>query len=163
MPLRHISFEKCTSYFIWTNVFINTETIKIGTRVVKRIKKSGDDDDIGTIVNVDESGKEVEVLWDPSDDKQLYCTGKKSQFDLLLFDNAQIGKWKFVVFIRMTRRVRRFLKKCIDRMKSKMFVCFLIFFIYYHTFLHTTAFDIFANLKLIFKTTLKFKINIETY
>lgn len=92
LPFRHISFVKCTSCSICTNVLVNTETIKIGTRVVKRIKKSGDDDDIGTIVNVKESGKEVEVLWDPSDEKQLYCTGKKNQFDLLLFDNAQIGR-----------------------------------------------------------------------
>lgn len=134
LPFRHIFYEHCTSCSICTIVLVNTETIKIGTRVVKKIKTSGDDDDIGTIVNVEESGKEVEVLWDPSDEKQLYCTGKKNQFDLLLFDNAQIGRWNNMYYDNSNdRRVYRdFLRNVlsIDRMKSKMFVCFLFFILF---------------------------------
>ncbi|CAG2188975.1 MIB [Mytilus edulis] len=46
---------------------------------------------LGTIISVNESGKEVEVLWDSSSEIETVCTGKDNTFDLLLFDNTQAG------------------------------------------------------------------------
>lgn len=81
-------------------VYLSTERIKVGTRVVKRkygptphtanAFRSADRIYLGTICNVSNNGTIVNVQWDNSDEKETFI-GEKDQFDLLLFDNAQTG------------------------------------------------------------------------
>lgn len=84
-------------YCLYCNIsvfFKIIENIKTGLRVVERLKKP-ENAVLGTIISVSESGKEVEVLWDNSIDGKAYSysTGKDNNFHLLLFDNAQTGKF----------------------------------------------------------------------
>lgn len=73
-------------------IFIHKEHIKAGSRVVLRgIKNGNEDKGLGTIVSVSKSGKKVRVQWDQTNEKMSYCTGHEDNFELLLFDNAQIG------------------------------------------------------------------------
>ncbi|CAC5385236.1 MIB [Mytilus coruscus] len=72
------------------------ENIEVGLRVVRPQSwkpesdyKFGNGREIGTIVNLTESG-DVQVQWDTGGNDD-FAKGNNNQFDLLLFDNAQTG------------------------------------------------------------------------
>ncbi|XP_052081243.1 E3 ubiquitin-protein ligase MIB2-like [Mytilus californianus] len=74
------------------------EKIKSGLRVIRSrswippedYKYDKEDREIGTIINVAKGGV-VKVQWDSSDGIENCVKGENGQYDLHLFDNAQIG------------------------------------------------------------------------
>lgn len=73
-----------------------SEKIKVGLRVVRPPSSESENDNkfenskaIGTIVHLTESGM-VKVQWDTGGNDE-FTKGDNNQFDLLLYDNAQIG------------------------------------------------------------------------
>lgn len=90
------------SFFTCTLIYF-TEKIKVGLRVVrpKSWKPESDNKfdngrEIGTIIDLTESGQ-VKVQWDAGG-KDKFEKGDDNQFDLLLFDNAQIGMRRILHF-----------------------------------------------------------------
>lgn len=80
----------------------NTGSMEVGMRVVRGLDwKWGNQDDgeghVGTVVEIGRQGstttpdKTVVVQWD-SGTRTNYRTGYQGAYDLLLYDNAQIGK-----------------------------------------------------------------------
>lgn len=83
------------SFFTRTLIHF-AEKIKVGLRVVRPPSLKPENDNksengkaIGTIVHLTESGL-VTVQWDTGGNDD-FEKGENNQFDLLLFDNAQIG------------------------------------------------------------------------
>lgn len=90
----YISISICIKHVISDN----NVGMKFGIRVVRGPDWSGGNQDggeghLGTMVAIPTAGK-VLVIWDTTGEERMYSAGRDDKFELRIYDNGPIGKWK---------------------------------------------------------------------